>query len=301
MIDYDSHDWRSHLLDVKGSMVREIIGRVSACVGWSVLVVTFHKFVAPVAIPSTVHGLVGLAVGLLLVFRTNASYDRFWEGRKLWGRIVNESRNLARAASLYLRDDPDLSRAVIGWTSVLAHVVKHNLRGAAELGPFGQRLPEAEVKAALESRNVPMHVASRLTTLLIEARSRGLISDYVLIQLDQNVQLLVDYLGGCQRISKTPLPFAYVVHLRRALILYCFSLPFALVADFGWGTVLDTLMVAYIFFGIEEIGVEIEHPFGLDDNDLPLEAICATIDADLATLIEENASQVVPDASPILS
>ena len=85
------------------------------------------------------------------------------------------------------------------------------------------------------------------------------------------------YLGGCERIRKTPLPFAYVVHLRRALVIYCFTLPFALVETFGWVTVLDTLLVAYVFFGIEEIGVEIEGPFGFDDNDLPLEAICETI------------------------
>ncbi len=104
--------------------------------------------------------------------------------------------------------------------------------------------------------------------------------------LDQNVHLLTDHLGACERIHKTPLPFAYVVHLRRALILFCFTLPFALVRDFGWGTILDTLLVAYVFFGIEEIGVEIENPFGLDDNDLPLERLCATIERDLLALID---------------
>ena len=98
--------------------------------------------------------------------------------------------------------------------------------------------------------------------------------------LDQNVHLLTDHLGACERIHKTPLPFAYMVHLRRALILFCFTLPFALVGDFGWGTIPDTLLVAYVFFGIEEIGVEIEDPFGLDDNDLPLERLCATIERD---------------------
>ncbi len=106
--------------------------------------------------------------------------------------------------------------------------------------------------------------------------------------LDQNVQLLIDSLGACERIRKTPLPFAYVVHLRRALILYCFTLPFALVESFGWGTILATLLVAYIFFGIEEIGVEIEDPFGQDDNDLPLDRICATIEQNLIALLEDE-------------
>ena len=86
-------------------------------------------------------------------------------------------------------------------------------------------------------------------------------------------------MGGCERIHKTPLPFAYVVHLRRALVIYCFSLPFALVDlfDWKWAVILDTMFMSYVYFGIEEIGVEIEDPFGVDENDLPLEEICASI------------------------
>ena len=103
--------------------------------------------------------------------------------------------------------------------------------------------------------------------------------------MDQNIQLMIDYLGGCERIKKTPLPFAYMVHIRRALILYCTTLPFALVNDFGAGAIVGTFLVAYIFFGIEEIGVEIENPFDGDENDLPLEKICETIDSNLRALL----------------
>ena len=110
--------------------------------------------------------------------------------------------------------------------------------------------------------------------------------------LDQNVHFLIDHLGACERIHKTPLPFAYMVHLRRALILFCFTLPFALVGDFGWGTIPRHGLVAYVFFGIEEIGVEIEDPFGLDDNDLPLERLSATIKADLIALIEIHQARI---------
>jgi putative membrane protein len=106
------------------------------------------------------------------------------------------------------------------------------------------------------------------------------------VTIDANVQQLIDYLGGCERIKKTPLPFAYVIHLRRALILYLFTLPFALVEQFGWATVAFTLIISYILFGIEEIGVEIENPFGTDANDLPLEDICATIEKNLLAVIE---------------
>jgi ion channel-forming bestrophin family protein len=106
------------------------------------------------------------------------------------------------------------------------------------------------------------------------------------VQLDQNVQLLIDYIGACERIHSTPLPYAYAVHLRRALILYCFTLPFALVARFGWDTIPATLFIAYVLFGIEEIGVEIEDPFGTDENDLPLETICNNIERNLRDVIK---------------
>ena len=287
MIDYDPHDWRSHLLDIKGSMIREILSRVLTCVGWSAAVVVFSKFVSPrIAVPSTVHSLVGVALGLLLVFRTNASYDRFWEGRRAWGSIINDSRDLARGACVYLKDDPGRRDAIISWTIAFAHAVRNSLRGTASLGTIADRLPPDQVRAALEGPNVPLKITVCLSALLAEARAEGRLSDHLLVALDQNVHLLTDHLGACERIHKTPLPFAYMVHLRRALILFCFTLPFALVGDFGWGTIPDTLLVAYVFFGIEEIGVEIENPFGVDDNDLPLERLCATIERDLLALID---------------
>lgn len=298
MIEYDPHDWGAHLFDIKGSMLREISARVLACVAFSVVIVAAHHFWRPMIVPSTVHGLVGVALGLLLVFRTNASYDRFWEGRKQWGAIVNESRNLARASRALLRSDPALHASVVRWTVAFAYSTMHNLRGQAGLGAAEALLPRAEVDAVLAAQHVPLAIAARISALLNEARQRGLLSDYAFVSLDQNVQLLVDYLGACERIHKTPLPFAYVVHLRRSLILYCFTLPFALVKDFGWWAIVATLLVAYAFFGIEEIGVEIEDPFGHDDNDLPLERICKTIEANLLSLIE-GAPQAPSEELPV--
>jgi putative membrane protein len=251
------------------------------------LIVVFYQWVSPrIAIPSTVHGLVGTALGLLLVFRTNASYDRFWEGRRMWGSIINESRNLGRNVCVHLAGDPARRDAVVRWTIAFAYASMNSLRGKAGLGPIADRLPPEAVRTALAETNVPLHVAVRIAEQLAAAKAEGRISDILLVNLDQNVQLLIDYLGACERIHKTPLPFAYVVHLRRALMLFNFTLPFALVKDFGMGTVPMTLLAAYIFFGIEEIGVEIEDPFGHDDNDLPLDQICATIERDLRALID---------------
>lgn len=291
MIEYDAHKWLDHLFDIKGSMVREITGRVLVVVAWSAAVVAFHLYVRPVAVPSTVHALVGVAIGLLLVIRTNASYERFWEGRKMWGGMVNESRNLARASTAFLRDAPATAEAIILWTVAFAYSSMHALRGSKAIGPVAERLPEKEVREMLAAAHVPSAIALRISSLIDDARRKGQVSDYIAMTLDNNVQLLIDYIGACERIHKTPLPFAYVVHLRRALILYCITLPFALIESYGWSTVIDTLLIAYILFGIEEIGVEIEDPFGVDDNDLPLEKICATIEGNLLYVIKSPGAE----------
>ncbi|QSQ13148.1 bestrophin family protein [Myxococcus landrumensis] len=296
MVEYDPHRWWSYFHYLKGSMVREIVARVMVCVLWSVGVTAYHYYVRPVAIPATVHTLAGLSLSLLLVFRTNSSYDRFWEGRKLWGGIVNETRNLARASGVFLGASPALYAALVRWTAAFPFASASSLRGRASLGPLAKDLPPDEVAEVMHSQHVPFAVARRMSALLDQGRREGRYPEYVQMQLDQNVQLLIDYLGGCERIRKTPIPFAYVMHLRRALLVYCYTLPFALVDAFGGLTVLATFLVAYVFFGIEEIGVEIEDPFGHDDNDLPLDQICNTIHGNLSALLPAQPPQ--PETPP---
>lgn len=299
MIEYNPHDWRSHLLDIRGSLVREIFGRVVTVVVWSAGVVLLMRWLdyasngvidhdlEILAIPITVHTILGAALSFLLVLRTNSSYDRFWEGRKLWGAIVNESRNLARLSCVHLAKDVALRNEIVRWTIAFAYSCMHRLRHTPGLDEVASRLgDEASIAAAAE--HVPLYISRRLSTLLCQARDRELVSDFVMLNMDQNVQLLIDYIGGCERIHRTPLPFAYMVHLRRAIIAYTYTLPFALYKDFGWITIVATFLAAYLFYGVEEIGVTIEDPFEKEDNDLPLEQICVTIDRNLSALIEEK-------------
>jgi putative membrane protein len=298
MIHYDPHKWLDHFFDLRGSMVKEISWRVAACVVWSAAVVlTYNLGWTRIAIPSTLHAMVGLALGMLLVFRTNSSYDRFWEGRKLWGGIVNETRNLVRASAVNLAGHPDLLHSLTRWTAAFPFAAMNALRGVPGVGVEPGTLPDPEARSVAEAQHPALAVAVRMSECLKEAQRRGAISDIVYTALDNNVQLLVDYLGGCERIRKTPLPFAYVVHLRRSLVVYCFTLPFALVDSFGWTTILDVMLVSYTFFGIEEIGVEIEGPFGFDDNDLPLEDICQTIERNVYALagLEKGTLEALPE------
>src|SRR4051794_32100887 len=164
MIPYQKRRWSSHLFDFRGSMFLEILGRVLACVLWAAIVVATHHLYLGLAVSPTVHTLVGAALALLLVFRTNASYDRFWEGRRHWGSIINESRNLGRAAAAYVQDGaPDLARRMGLWTMAFPHAVANRLRDGDGLGPAGDLLPADETRAALAAGNTPVVAAARIT------------------------------------------------------------------------------------------------------------------------------------------
>lgn len=291
MIEYDVHRWRNHFFDVRGSMVREIMYRVLSCLVIAVAVTCIDRMYRSLAISDKAHSLVSVALGLLLVFRTNAAYDRFWEGRKLWGAMVNSSRNLARTTVVLLGERPALVRRQLLLTAAFAYASMQRLRDARGLGTFQDELSaELEptdrplVTELASAAHPPLAIAVKLSAGIKAARDAGVVTDYQQLVLDQNVQLLIDCIGGCERIHRTPLPFAYVIHLRRALILYCYSLPFVLLPVFGWATIAVTVLLSYVLLGIEEIGVEICDPFGTDDNDLPLERLCATIAGDLRAL-----------------
>jgi ion channel-forming bestrophin family protein len=289
MIHYDPHRWLDHFFDIKGSLVKEIGGRVTLCVAWTVAVVLLHKNGMAVSVSAVAHTLVGVALGLLLVFRTNASYDRFWEGRRLWGSIVNDCRNLVRMAAPHLRNESELLSRLTQLTALFPVTVMKVLRGESDW--------PANLAWVRTSQHPALTVSLRMSECLLEGRRRDAYSDIIHGGLEGVVKSLVDQLGGCERIRKTPLPFAYVVHLRRALVIYCLSLPFALVDPLGWEAVLAVLFISYTFFGIEEIGVEIEGPFGYDDNDLPLDDICKAIHDNVFSIagIESTSPEQLPE------
>jgi putative membrane protein len=291
MIDYNPRRWTASLLAVKGSVTPKIIWRVFSVAVWSAAVMLFHTFVHPVGVPPTAHTLVGLAVGLLLVFRTNGSYERFWEGRKVWGSIVNDSRNVARTTAAFLDRRSLLLEPIVLWTASFSYACMHSLRGTASIGPIAVRLPAREVAEVQASQHVPSAVALRISRLVAEARVAGHLSDYVAIEIEGGVRRLIDYLGACERIRKTPVPFAYVVHLRTAMVVFGVTLPFALLDTFGWSSILYNALIAFVLFGIEEIGVEIENPFGVDANDLPLEQICSTIEDNLLFILDPTVTK----------
>ncbi len=278
MIEYDPHRWLSHFFDLKGSMVREIAYRVGISAAVAIGVSVAYHYGVDVGIADKPHSLIAPALALLLVFRTNSANERYVDGRRLWGGIVNSSRNLRRKASQLL--GPEVTAQLVEWTIAFAWATRHHLIAKKQL-PDDLQLPAELAQATIAASHPPTAAAAQLSAILVEQRRAGKLTDIQHQMLDADVQALVDHLGGCERINSTPLPFAYAVHLRRALVVYCGTLPFALVETFHEWTVLVSVLISYILIGIEEIGTEIEGPFGERHNDLPLDRICTNLAAQL--------------------
>lgn len=284
MIDYPRGRWRSLTLAWRGTVLPRTLPWALALTALAVVIkLATQQHLITLEVPPLAHNLIGVALGLLLVFRTNASYDRYWEGRKQWGGIVNSSRNLVRAGASYLTPNAaaaELARLVQAFPLAL----KQHLRGLQTYEELDALLP-APLRASLAGVNAPLRITRAMSQLIGQHHSAGTLPPEAARALETYVANLVDHQGACERILRTPVPFAYVVHIRQLLLFYLISLPFVVVPTLGW---IGPVAVAFItlgLMGIEEIGVEIEEPFGTDPNDLPLEAMCATIGRDAQALI----------------
>jgi len=283
MIDYDARAWLPILLQVRGSVVPRHLLRIAiaAAIGVVAVLLLEHR---GVKIPTLAHTLVGVALGLLLVFRTNASYDRYWEGRRLIGLIVNRSRDLARQVAAYL-DDAEARAAFRRLIPAFYWLAAQGLRRRTELGP-AEHLLTAEQRSALDGVTFRAPLATRwMTELLRGEAGAGRLGEQRLMLLDANLTSFNDSLGGAERILKTPIPFAYAQHIKLFVVLFCFTAPFAMAEIMGWATPVASGLLALALFGVDEIGVEIEDPFGDDPNDLPLDAIGEGIEAAVGELL----------------
>jgi len=283
-------EWFQSALQVKGSVVPAVLGR-SLIYGFLGLLVSYihYRKGIPLHVPTLAALIPNVVLGLLLVFRTNTAYERFWEGRKLWGTLVNTVRNLARRIWLTVETDkPDeVQQKIAALRMLVAFCVamKLHLRSEPINNELALLLDRDRYQELQHIHHPPLKVAFWVADYLQKQRDRGHIDPYQLDSLHQLLDTMVDTLGGCERILKTPMPLAYAVHLKQLLLLYCFSLPFQMVANLGWWTGLVTTLISFTLLGIEEIGVEIENPFGHDPNDLPLDAICATMLRNIENLI----------------
>jgi putative membrane protein len=250
-----------------------------------------HHKITLTTIPFT---LIGLPLAIFLGFRNNAAYDRYWEGRKLWGEMVCSSRNFARQClSLVAPVLPgdagptDVRNRMIYRAIAYAHAMRHHLRDSDSSADVGPLLAPDERPGYANAVHKPNFLMDRMGEDLQRCIADGRVDGYLAATIDSTLSTLVAACAACERIKGTPIPFSYTLLLHRTAYFYCFLLPFGLVDTIGFMTPFVVAIVAYTFFGLDALGDEIEEPFGLAPNDLPLDTICRTIEINLRVTLGE--------------
>ncbi|RVD35990.1 hypothetical protein EN742_23655, partial [Mesorhizobium sp. M4A.F.Ca.ET.020.02.1.1] len=236
--------------------------------------------------------LLGVALSIYLGFRNNAAYDRWWEARKLWGQLVFDIRNLARASTGLIEDRAEL-RGLLMDAIAFCHFLRGLLRrvdATAEARGFIGDEAEAVVKAV----NSPDALVRRMGARIAALRKSGALDAVGYRILDERLSEIAAAQAGCERIAGTPLPFAYTLLLQRTAYVFCLLLPFGLVAPAGWATPLFTALIAYTFFGLDALSEELEDPFGTQPNDLALDGLCRVCEISVFEALGEPAPKMIP-------
>ncbi|GAA4420579.1 bestrophin family protein [Bremerella cremea] len=299
MIVTEKDSWLRMIFAVHGTTFDKIWPRFLVVVSFSIVTTLIsyyfpdHKFTLTMA-PFTV---VGLAIAIFLGFRNNASYDRYWEGRKLWGRMVNVCRSFTmQVNTLVDGTNPDANatdesvtvaqrRRMIELTIAYINAVRHRLRDTDATDELMLRLhDDPKLQSYLAQDNIPAAVAAEISNCIQAAWKSGTLNTYHVPILHTSLTEMLAIQGGCERIRSTPIPFTYSVLTHRTVLLYCLALPCGLHDTVGLLTPVVVGLVAYAFLGLDAVGDEIEQPFSVDDNDLPL--------LFLTTMIERNMRQM---------
>jgi len=239
--------------------------------------------------------LLGVAPSLYLGFRNNAAYDRWWEARKLWGQLIFDIRNLARAV-IAIVPDAAQQRALLMDALAFCHLLRGQLRKIDTADDAAKFAPET-IAAVHEARNRSNAVLHHMGNSIAVLKRDELISDIDFRILDERLGGFSVMQAGCERISNTPLPFAYTLLLQRSAFAFCLLLPFALVNSAGWATVLFTVLIAYSFFGLDALSQELEDPFGSEANDLALDALCRVCEISVYEALGEPAPELPAPAA----
>ncbi|MGE5518126.1 MAG: bestrophin family protein [Bacteroidota bacterium] len=268
---------------IRGSILPRIAGPLLATIGIAVAVTMLHGqlFDTKITLTPIPFSLIGLALAIFLGFRNSASYDRWWEGRRLWGDLLIRSRSLTRLWLNHVRPAGDgEAERQIGRLIAFAYALKHALRGAGEERAAAFQ-SDADLAAPAYAVNPPDHILRRFSATVAQAAAEGRVSAMMAAEMEETLTGLAAIQAGCERIRSTPLPFAYTLMLHRTAYLYCLMLPFGLVDSIGFATPLVVGLISYTFFGLDALGDEIEEPFGILPNDLPLDSLCRRLEIDL--------------------
>jgi len=290
MITYDSRNWLAALALHRSDTFRKLlpmlvlVGLFTWGIGYletEYLRLSKGDYVSNLPV---MHSLLGFAISMLLVFRTNTAYDRWWEARRLWGQLVNVSRNTAIKLAAMLPTDDPRGRAqyavLIGRFAkeLRLHLLSEKTRTALDEAP-------AELEGLDRSKHVPSQLASMLHGRAHRAYRDGIITGDQLIGLAADLTAFMDICGACERIKNTPIPYSYSTFLKKFIVIYSLTLPFGFVFSLGYIAIPVVIFVFYVLASLEIIAEEIEDPFGLDANDLPLDRLASMIAANVDELL----------------
>jgi putative membrane protein len=292
MRSYNPKEWGKIVFDFHRSDTLRKLLPVLVCVGIYSFIVAFveknyvdaaHK--AVIKSLSLTHTLLGFVISLLLVFRTNTAYDRWWEGRKLWGSLVNNSRNLAiKLNSLIAADDKSTKAFFAELIPRFALELKNHLQAAGARYALDQ-FEHPEIQDFDRYRHVPEQVICTITEKLIQMLRNNKLSPQEILFINPELTSFMEICGACERIKNTPIPFSYSSFIKKFVLIYTLALPVGFSLSLGYLIVPVVVFVFYALASLELIAEEIEEPFGLDVNDLPMQRIAETISKNVSQIL----------------
>ena len=254
-----------------------------------------HIATEPVPLNPSVFAILGISLAIFHGFCNNAAYDRFWEGRKLWGTLVWLSRNIARQVMTLPNVSMAEKQAFIRHQIAFVHSLRQQLRSEDNTANLQRLLTVEEQQAVVGQNFIALRLTQIMGQMLANWQAEQKIDVWQWQSLDNTLGEIAHIQAGCERINNTPIPYAYFVLLHRTVYLYCFMLPFGLGNTIGWVTPFVVSFVGYTFMALNEIVDEISEPFGTGENELPLGMMCDTIETQLAMLSHQ---QFAPEQKP---
>lgn len=284
MISYNPKDWLRFLFTLhRTDTVRQLFPLIVfiGIYSWGIvyleanyLKLTQNSYAKNI---TTMHSLLGFAISMLLVFRTNTAYDRWWEGRKLWGSLVNNSRNLAVKLNSILAGDDEKNRSFfkkiipLFASELCIHLQNEKTRLALDSDPH------PEIIGFDSSKHIPNQIVVLMMNKVHLLHRDKSLSDYQLLFLNNELQSFLDICGACERIKNTPIPYSYSAFIKKFIFFYVITLPLGFALSLGYLTIPVVIFIFYVLASLEIIAEEIEDPFGKDDNDLPMQKIAVNI------------------------
>ncbi|HAU4332241.1 TPA: hypothetical protein F6U11_21805 [Citrobacter freundii] len=292
MIVRPQQHWLRLIFVWHGSVLSKIFSRLLLNFLLSIAVIIMLPWYTMLGIKFTLapFSILGVAIAIFLGFRNNACYSRYVEARHLWGQLMIASRSLLREVKTTLPDDGEL-RQFVNLQIAFAHCLRMTLRRQPQSEPLVKYLSATDLQTVFASQSPANRILLLMGEWLAVRRRSGQLSDILFHSLNNRLNDMSAVLAGCERIANTPVPFAYTLILHRTVYLFCIMLPFALVVDLHYMTPFISVLISYTFISLDTLAEELEDPFGTENNDLPLDAICNAIEIDL---LQMNDEAIVP-------